>query len=383
MIGDAKERVVEESRETILAQIRALIRDEIEVVMFPEGANFLPPVPNGIGVVVISDVPGAGTYFFNPELISEDKIRAEVAAGNHGRLLGHIESKDELKDGRPVVIVQAASPDGIPLQESAVHEDRVEEQVEVLKERHPEAKVEVVPYHAVVTERVMSRDLGFLKAFKEDKYRVGNCQAIEYKRNDHTIFKPGFLGELYFMLQRNRYNKRAGNGILEALFCGMKDLSYDAIVAYLATRAIVCLGVWVDETTFKLAGFAFPSTLIGENDERAIFGAYGFLPEFWGTDEQEILTALGLCFLFSELNLLSIHGIRYHENAQTAKFMERFGFRDVGTIPHYMLKRGKLVSAVVSTLSRERFEEVLAEMLGGNGSGQQDHRDKRKQGQVP
>lgn len=225
--------------------------------------------------------------------------------------------------------------------------------------------------------------MGLIEAFKEDKFRIGNCQAIEYNRADTTIFKPGFLGELFFMLRQNRYSKREGTGILESLFCGMKDLSYDAIVSYLSTRAIVCLGVWVDETSFKLAGFCFPTTVIGEGEQKSAFAGYGFLPEFWGTDEQEILAALGITVLFSELKLLSLHGIRYHENAQTAKFMQRFGFRDVGTIPHYMLKRGKLVDGVVSTLSRERFEEVLAEMLGGSGSGQQDHRDKRQQRQAP
>jgi len=212
--------------------------------------------------------------------------------------------------------------------------------------------------------------MSLIEAFKSDHYRIGNLQAIEYNRNDPTVFKPGFLGELYFLLRGNRYSKRDGDGILSALFCGMKDLSYDAIVAYLSTKPIICLGEWLNEHSFKLLGFTFPVQLVGEPGQRAAFGAYGFLREAWGTEQQEILASLGLCVLFSELNLLSIHGIRYHENAQTAKFMERFGFQDVGTIPHYMMKRGKLVSGVVSTLSRDRFEEVLAQMLVEDGSGQ-------------
>lgn len=226
--------------------------------------------------------------------------------------------------------------------------------------------------------------MGLIEAFKEDKFRIGNCQAIEYNRADTTIFKPGFLGELFFMLRQNRYSKREGTGILESLFCGMKDLSYDAIVSYLSTRAIVCLGVWVDETSFKLAGFCFPTTVIGEGEQKSAFAGYGFLPEFWGTDEQEIMAALGITVLFSELKLLSLHGIRYAGNRATARFMERFGFHDVGVIPHYMLKRGKLVEGVVSTLSRERFEEVLAEMLSGKKSDGRHlrHHEQRQRPQV-
>jgi hypothetical protein len=207
--------------------------------------------------------------------------------------------------------------------------------------------------------------MSLIAAFKADNFRVGDCQAIEYHRTNTQIFQPGFLGELYFMLKGNRYNKREGDGILQTLFCGMKDLSYDAIVSYLAGRPIVALGVWVSEKSFKLAGFCFPTIMIGEGDQKAAFAGYGFLREFWSSDEQEVLAALGISVLFSELNLLSLHGMRYAGNAATARFMERFGFKDVGTIPHYMLRRGKLVEGVVSTLSRERFEEVLAEMLAG------------------
>lgn len=379
MIGDSREPVVEESRKTIFAQIIALVRGDIEVVMFPEGSSFIPPVPSGLSSVVISGVPGAGTYFFHPDRISEATVRAEVEAGNHGRLLGHIESKHELADGRPLAVVQARV-DGVPVQDSVVHEERVPEQMELIQRRHPEAEVSVVAPTEMIAERVMSRDLGLIKAFKDDHYRIGNLQAIEYHRTNTSVFKPGFLGDLYFMLKGNRYSKRSGDGILEVLFCGMKDLSYDAIVSYLASRPLICLGVWGEDNSFELAGFCFPTTIIGEGDQKAAFAGYGFLPKFWGTEEQEVLAALGIAVLFSELALLSLHGIRYSGNDLTAKFMERFGFRDVGTIPHYMMRRGKLVEGVVSTLSRDRFEEALAEMLSGGGSGEGRKRSARSSG---
>jgi len=146
--------------------------------------------------------------------------------------------------------------------------------------------------------------------------------------------------------------------VLETLFCGMADLSFDSIVAYLSTVALVVMGRWEGEQ-FKVAGICFPTTRIGSGDQKACFAGYGFTREWWGTDEQELLAALGISVLFVEGDVLAIHGIRYETNSLTAKFMARFGFKDVGTIPMYFLRRGKLVGAVVSTLSREKFEENL------------------------
>lgn len=224
--------------------------------------------------------------------------------------------------------------------------------------------------------------MSIIEAIKQDGYQIGNCRMIQYSRNDQSVLKAGFLGELYFALTQNRYSKRSGMGTLESLFCGMQDLSYDAIVSYLAGRAVSVLGVQ-DGDNFQMAGFFFPTVIMGAGTDRSCFGAYGFLPRWWGSEEQEVLTAIGLAALFSELNLLSVLGVRYSDNELTAKFMSRFGFRDCGTLPHYLAKRGKLVSATVSELSRDRFEGVLTEMLGGSGSGQQDHMDEREHLEAP
>lgn len=212
--------------------------------------------------------------------------------------------------------------------------------------------------------------MSLIAAIKADGYRYGDMQVIIYDRRDATIFKPGFLGELYFMLKGDRYNRRGeGSGILETLFCGMTDLSYDSIVPHFAGHPLAVMGVWnpvLDEATnetvdkFDVAGVAFPVTMLGRGDQKACFAGYGFLPKYWGTSEQETLTILGLALLFSELDVLSIHGIRYADNDLTARFMARFGFVDTGTLPRYMLRKGKLVEAVTSTLSVEAFEAHLA-----------------------
>lgn len=201
--------------------------------------------------------------------------------------------------------------------------------------------------------------MSILKSLKDADYRLGDLQAIMYNRNDRRVFKPGFLAELYWMLKGSgQYSKREGMGVLETLFCGMADLSFDGVVAYLSTVSIVVLGKWADDE-FKVAGLCFPTTRIGSGDQKACFAGYGFTRDWWGTDDQEILAALGIAVLFFEGDVLAIHGIRYETNTLTARFMAKFGFRDIGTIPMYMLRRGKLVGATVSTLSRVDFEENL------------------------
>lgn len=201
--------------------------------------------------------------------------------------------------------------------------------------------------------------MSILADLKSTDYRMGNLQAIMYNRNDSRVFKPGFLGELYWMLKGSgQYSQRPGNGVLEPLFCGMTDLSFDAIVAYLSTVGLVVMGVW-DGENFKVAGICFPTTRVGAGDQKACFAGYGFLRAYWGTDEQELLAVLGLAVLFVEGEVLAIHGVRYETNTLTANFMSRFGFKDDGTVPMYFLRRGKLVGATVSTLTRGAFEENL------------------------
>ena len=202
--------------------------------------------------------------------------------------------------------------------------------------------------------------MSILESLKKDGYRMGNLQAIPYSRHDHTIFKPGFLGELYWMMRASgKYSKNAnGMGILVDLFCGMQDLSFPAIVAYLSTVQLIVLGVWEGEV-FNVAGVCFPTTRIGSGDQKAMIAGYGFLSPYWGSDEQELLAVLGIAMLFVEGDVLAIHGVRYQSNVLTAKFMSKFGFKDYGVIPRFLMRRGKLVDAVVSSLSREDFEDNL------------------------
>lgn len=226
-----------------------------------------------------------------------------------------------------------------------------------------------------------------LEILKRQDYRIGCGQAIIYNpKKLPQLFPDGYLGDLYFKLKGSRFTGRQPNedSILETLFCGMPNVSYDAIVPYLATRLpLVMVGVW-ESGRFHEAGFGFPTNLcgmpLGYGDERACFFGYGFFKDWWGKPEMEPLAMLGLALIFQELNCLAIHGMRYDSNDLTAKFSRRFGFRDVAHVSHYMLRRGKLVGTTVSTLLRTDFEAyvervLLQEFADGQGFGESVTRD--------
>ena len=206
-----------------------------------------------------------------------------------------------------------------------------------------------------------------LEAFREDQYRLGELQVRMYTPQTRDQWPEDFIGQLYMKLKGDRYGNRPnGTGILEYLFCGMSDLSYPAIVGYIANRPLVVLGVWERDPEgdfFREAGFAFPVTLTGEAPDRSGFFGYGIFREFWGNPMMEPLVMLGLAAIFSEFKLEAVHGLRYAQNDLTARYVRRYGFRDNGTIPAYMLRKGKLVSAVSSTLMREDFERYVENAL--------------------
>ena len=232
-------------------------------------------------------------------------------------------------------------------------------------------------------------------------YRWGQLQAIRYDKLRTDIFPgPSYLTTLY---ELTRLSGRSHLGSLPLLFCGMMDLSCEAIVSYLHQRPVVVLGEWRDQPEFngKLKafddeaggyrweyepehhdvkldpsfhplGYCFPSTPIAisrssssATPRNSTFGGYGFFQEAWGTGAQQILSWIGLAWLFNELQLSSLHGVRYEHNRLTARWCEQFGFETVGTLPDYMphYPDGDLVPGVVSTLSRTEFSRRLAEIL--------------------
>ena len=204
--------------------------------------------------------------------------------------------------------------------------------------------------------------VSILESLKLDNYRIGDLQAIAYDRRN-PAFKPGFLSDLYFKFLHNRYNRRPGTGILENMLCGFEDVSHDAVIQFWLRTPLVILGIWKGEE-FTPCGLCFPALIIGAGqEERACYGGYGFLPEWWSSDEQEVLTILGISALFVEMQLKVLHGSRFETNDLTAKYMQRFGFRDVATLPAQMTRGGKLVSGVMSTLPREVFEQVVERMV--------------------
>lgn len=152
-VGSLVEQVVEESRETIDAQMQALIAGTIPVVMLPAGSHYIPHTPIGFERVKVSG-PGAGDYIFDPRRVSAQAIGEASEAGTHGVLLGHIQSKKTV--GWNAVVVCAVLPSGVTVQDSAVsatNEILIEAQKLVLAQRHPGAEIVVKNPARVVAMR--------------------------------------------------------------------------------------------------------------------------------------------------------------------------------------------------------------------------------------
>ena len=205
-------------------------------------------------------------------------------------------------------------------------------------------------------------DIDVLSALQEDSYQWGDLAAIRYDKARTELFPDDYLGHLYNRCRESK--RRSGNGILDVTFGGNPASDFNSIITYLAQRpALIIMGKWTDGK-FNELGFAFPTVSTGfANTDKSINGGYCFFREAWGTEDQQILTMLGLAYMFKEFNVIAIHGNRYKDNVLTAKFMGRFGFKDVGDIPRFQVRGTKLVSMVLSTLLREDFEEYVKQFL--------------------
>lgn len=222
-----------------------------------------------------------------------------------------------------------------------------------------------------------------LTALHDAGYQIGSLGVVAFDPAREDLFPPPFLYSLY---EATRQSGRSHLGSLPSLFCGMSNLTPDAICAYLLQQRVIVMGEWRANPTpvdpedplpvdfeeliapkFHPLGYLFPSSYTRSSDTLAnsMFAGYCFFQEAWRTRQQLVLTYLGLAYLFCEFRLVSLHGIRYHDNKLTARWMEQFGFRDVGTIPNYMSERGggELVPATISTLPRAEFEEQLRQVF--------------------
>jgi hypothetical protein len=92
--------------------------------------------------------------------------------------------------------------------------------------------------------------------------------------------------------------------------------------------------------------------------------------EAWGRRREPnpvawVLMYLGLAWLFHTFRLAALHGSRYATNHLTARWTQRFGFRDCGILPYCMADEpgGPLVPGVFSTLLRVEFERRLRGVL--------------------
>lgn len=227
-----------------------------------------------------------------------------------------------------------------------------------------------------------------IKYLADSGFQWGALQAIRYQPSRTDVFPgPSFLVRLWERCHGSGQGKLGPKGILPQLFCGMRDISCEAVVGYLSHQPVVVVGEWRSEdynggvfvrdssslpSRFHPLGFTFPSNGVAvaapehqASNPNALFAGYGFFDDSWGTPQQYVLMYLGLAYLFHEFRLAVIHGTRYHDNYLTARWCRKFGFEDIGGLSHNLYRHdsGLLGPSVVSSLTREKFQARLRTAL--------------------
>lgn len=127
---------VPEGRAAISGQMEAMRNGERDAVLITPGTP-RPPIPPGYRTTKTSE----GLFIYDPKFISEKGIKAMVADGTHGQLLGNLAPKPE--PGEPVATVVARDAEGKEVQSSVVPPEVAEAQANELAKQHPEAKIEI------------------------------------------------------------------------------------------------------------------------------------------------------------------------------------------------------------------------------------------------
>lgn len=224
---------------------------------------------------------------------------------------------------------------------------------------------------------------------KNADYRWENLQAVRYDPTRTDLFPgPSFLATMWERCRDAGGGRLGPLGILPPLFCGVRDLSCENVIALLRRNPLFVLGEWrervrytgidihanlpAQDMQFHPLGFCFPTgdpilaaPALQSANRNAIFAGYAFFEEAWRTRQQRVLTWIGIAALFGEFRAGSLHGVRFHDNHLTRRWMTQYGFTDLGTIPQYLVRHntGDLTAGVVSTLPRAHFSGLLSEVF--------------------
>lgn len=248
----------------------------------------------------------------------------------------------------------------------------------------------------------MPNSLGsVLSIFESDNYRLGNCSLKVYNRRDPAFTKHFTSLPLHLYLK----SQASSPHFLRDTFCGMRDLSSDAICSYLASRApliLMCVDrpiIREGDPEFSIAGYAFPTVWCGSTPSataanttlhphgRAALMGYAVFREFWGKPEATVLGMLSAAYFFASFGLTALHGQRYSHNDVSSRWLARYGGRSVGPIPRFLLLGEELIDMYIDTILREDFEVYVNQLLesaaaapdGSNPLFEDHHGRKRRQ----
>jgi hypothetical protein len=152
------EQLIHESPVALQAQVEALAAGTNPIVYFPVGTEKIPPLPKGmLSIIVSGNREGAGTYYYSPERITGEAILKAVREGKWWKILGFMQSKEEVAKGFPVAVV-ARDARGNEIKTAAVDArdiSYVYAQGLILRVQFPQASIAVEDLRGVLLERMM------------------------------------------------------------------------------------------------------------------------------------------------------------------------------------------------------------------------------------
>lgn len=208
-------------------------------------------------------------------------------------------------------------------------------------------------------------DRSTLSPFQSMGWRMGSVFVRTYDRKDTAVFGTNFLHYLY------EQTALSGSHVLQSAFCGMRDLTSDAICAYLHTRSpllLMCMDDENESMPFHILGYSYPTVHFGVKGEteRSMLLGYCYLRQAWGTPEATVAGMLAAAYMFLTYDLVAIHGQSYTWNQLTHRFAAQYGAHETGLLPRTLPKSGSdgsLSDCTWSTVLREDFEKYASEQL--------------------
>lgn len=160
---------------------------------------------------------------------------------------------------------------------------------------------------------------------------------------------PALICDLY---ARTRDQK-----LLGTVFPGHGDVTFYEFSQYVARPGNFLAIGWVEDsgTKSKVAGYGFLYDYHGQFPNAQGTAGYCFFKEWWGSEEI-VEIAINVVDYWFLSGFKAIYGTILESNRLGRAFDRKIGFKEVGKLPNYFYRDGRLQSGVMYVKERQEVE---------------------------